>query len=177
MMSAIGVLALLVPLNVFVFLAVLAVTDSATLAVAACIVPDGLYVRWLRRRRPSNNHYDKGLALLAQGQHEQAITEFNHAIRDSPSAANLFFIRGSAYVAKNEHDAALADANRALELDARCAGATWCDLLSTEPRMTMNWHSTMLMRPLGMDLRRAMRTSCADLSLRLWVNTTALFRI
>lgn len=57
------------------------------------------------------------------GQYDQAIAEFNNAIKLSPNNADAFNDRGLAYILKGDIEQALADYNKAIELNSLHARA------------------------------------------------------
>jgi len=66
-------------------------------------------------------HHHRGVALLLQGKYDDAIVEFNTALRLDPTFAKSFNSRGNAWRAKGEVDFALADFNQAIQLDPNFA--------------------------------------------------------
>lgn len=70
----------------------------------------------------SEEHYQRGLALLEGAQYESAIGEFNKVIDLVPSAS-AYYNRGMSYYYKGEYDKAIADYTTAIELDPVYASA------------------------------------------------------
>jgi tetratricopeptide (TPR) repeat protein len=66
-------------------------------------------------------HHHRGVALLLQGKYDDAIVEFNTALRLDPTFAKSFNSRGNAWRAKGEVDFAIADFNEAIRLDPNFA--------------------------------------------------------
>jgi Tfp pilus assembly protein PilF len=66
---------------------------------------------------------EKGIALADQGQHSQAIVQYDAAIALSPLLSPAYINRGIALSALKQHDAALMDLNRAIELQPTLAMA------------------------------------------------------
>ena len=62
------------------------------------------------------SHYEAGLAHAHRGDYEQAIAEFDQAIRLAPDFSQAFQDRGSSYAALQNPVAAMADYNRAIRL-------------------------------------------------------------
>jgi tetratricopeptide (TPR) repeat protein len=63
----------------------------------------------------------RGVALRTKGQFDQALVEFNRAIRLDPKNPLAFEGRGNTYVNKGDFDQAIADYNHALKLDPKQA--------------------------------------------------------
>ena len=61
--------------------------------------------------------YQRGLALIMQGEFRDAIVEFNRAIRMDPTYAEAYHDRGNAYSGLGNEVAAFADYNKAITLD------------------------------------------------------------
>ena len=68
-------------------------------------------------------HVDKGIALLEAGQYDQALKEFNQALKLKPNDPALYDLRGVALRGKGQDDQALQDFNQALQLDPKYARA------------------------------------------------------
>ncbi len=67
--------------------------------------------------RTAEEHNGLGIALIDDGQYEQAIEEFNQAIELDPNCATAYNNRAYAYIRKGQWDLAIADCNKAIELD------------------------------------------------------------
>jgi tetratricopeptide (TPR) repeat protein len=61
--------------------------------------------------------YQRGLALIVQGEFRDAIVEFNRAVRMDPTYAEAYHDRGNAYAGLGNEVAAFADYNKAITLD------------------------------------------------------------
>jgi Flp pilus assembly protein TadD len=66
---------------------------------------------------------DRGVANLEDGKTDQALQNFNQALKLKPNDAALYDYRGMAYRVKGKDDLAMQDFNKALELDPRYAKA------------------------------------------------------
>ncbi|MGC1447782.1 MAG: tetratricopeptide repeat protein [Xanthobacteraceae bacterium] len=66
-------------------------------------------------------HHHRGVGLLLQGKYDDAIVEFNAALKADPSYAKSYNSRGNAWRAKGEVDFAIADFNAAIGLDPNFA--------------------------------------------------------
>jgi serine/threonine protein kinase/tetratricopeptide (TPR) repeat protein len=64
---------------------------------------------------------ERGRAAYERKDYDQAITDFNQAIKLDPKFAKAFSNRGNAYMEKDQVDKALADYSRAIELDPKFA--------------------------------------------------------
>ena len=61
--------------------------------------------------------YNHGVALLAKGDTDGAIADFNESARLNPQHHFSFYARASAYYKKQDFEAAAADINTAIRLD------------------------------------------------------------
>jgi tetratricopeptide (TPR) repeat protein len=75
------------------------------------------------RRRDPQDFIDRGLAYLAKGDTDNAISEFTFAIVINPRSPAVFINRGDAYRAKGEYDRAIHDYDEAIRLDPKISGA------------------------------------------------------
>ena len=66
---------------------------------------------------------DRGVASLESGKFDQALNEFNQALKLKPNDASLYDYRGVAYRTKGQNDLAMADFNKAIQLDPKFARA------------------------------------------------------
>jgi tetratricopeptide (TPR) repeat protein len=66
-------------------------------------------------------HHHRGVALLLQSRYDDAIVEFNTALRLDPTFAKSYNSRGNAWREKGEVDFAIADFNEAIRLDPNFA--------------------------------------------------------
>jgi tetratricopeptide (TPR) repeat protein len=64
----------------------------------------------------AEEHYQRGFALEAQGEHDQAIAEHTEAIRLYAKHANAFWNRGMAHLGKHDYDKAIADFTELIRL-------------------------------------------------------------
>jgi tetratricopeptide (TPR) repeat protein len=62
-------------------------------------------------------HIEKGIENSQKGRYDQALKDFNEALKLKPRDPALFTYRGVVYYAKGQTDLALKDFNRALEID------------------------------------------------------------
>jgi tetratricopeptide (TPR) repeat protein len=63
-------------------------------------------------------HLERGRALIAQGQLERAIAEFDRAIKLDPDAVEIYAARGFAYIALGQLERGIADYDTAIELES-----------------------------------------------------------
>lgn len=63
-------------------------------------------------------HLERGRALIAQGQLERAIAEFDQAIELDPDDVAVYVTRGFAYIALGQFERGIADYDRAIELES-----------------------------------------------------------
>ncbi len=68
-------------------------------------------------------YIDQGVADLEAGKFDQALGDFNEALKLKPNDPALYDYRGVAYRAKGQDDKAIADFNKAMELDPKFARA------------------------------------------------------
>ena len=64
----------------------------------------------------AEKHYNAGVELQEQGRLEEAIGEYDEAIRLDPQLALAYLNRGAVYNEKNEFSKAIADCDKAIEL-------------------------------------------------------------
>jgi tetratricopeptide (TPR) repeat protein len=62
---------------------------------------------------------DKGLANFEAGKFDQALKDFNDALKLKPNDASLYDYRGIAYRCKNMDDKAIQDFNKSMALDPK----------------------------------------------------------
>lgn len=62
---------------------------------------------------------DKGIANCESGNFDQALKDFNDALKQKPNDASLYDLRGMAYRCKGMDDKAVQDFNKAMELDPK----------------------------------------------------------
>ncbi len=96
-------------------------TRDNDLAIAGCtrVIED-------QRQKPkgrANAFYNRGNAHSAKGEHDQAVADFDEALKLEPRNASALNNRGSARADKGETDAAIADFDAALKLNGRYASA------------------------------------------------------
>jgi lipoprotein NlpI len=93
----------------------------ADLAVAGCtrIIEDA-------RQKPKARgvaFYNRGNAYVQKGDHDQAIADFDEALKLEPKNASIYNNRGNARNDKGESDAAMADFDAAIKTNPRYAAA------------------------------------------------------
>jgi tetratricopeptide (TPR) repeat protein len=71
----------------------------------------------LRRKANDAAHIERGQEFFIKQDYDQAISEFNKAIRIDPNNANVYHFRSVAYANKKEYDRAIADLTEAVRLD------------------------------------------------------------
>ena len=79
-----------------------------------------------QRQKPKGRaaaHYNRGNAHNAKGYHDQAIADYDEAIKLDPKNARAYNNRGSARSDKGETGQAIADFDEAIKVDARFASA------------------------------------------------------
>jgi tetratricopeptide (TPR) repeat protein len=91
------------------------------LKVAACTRM--LAAKNLTTEQQAFGHYHRGLGLLLQGEYDDAILEFNEALRADPTNPRYYNSRGNAWRAKGEFDIAISDYNEAIRRDPNFAFA------------------------------------------------------
>ncbi len=65
----------------------------------------------------ANRAYDRGLALLGQGQFNAAAAEFSSSIRHNPEQPLAYYCRGIAYAGLGQHTSAIEDFTATIRLD------------------------------------------------------------
>jgi Flp pilus assembly protein TadD len=68
-------------------------------------------------------HVDQGIANCEAGHFDQALKDFNAALKLKPNDASLYDYRGMAYRCKGQDDKAIQDFNKAMEVDPKFAKA------------------------------------------------------
>ncbi len=68
-------------------------------------------------------YVDRGIENCQNGRYDQALKEFNDALKLKPNDAMLITYRGVVYYAKGQNDLAMKDFNRAIELDPKAGKA------------------------------------------------------
>jgi len=66
---------------------------------------------------------ERGMENSQAGRYDQAIKDFNEALKLKPNDALLITYRGVVYYAKKQYDLAMKDFNRAIEIDPKCGKA------------------------------------------------------
>jgi len=77
----------------------------------------------LVRQTEAIAYIKRGMAWFEKNDYEQAIKEFNEAIRLDPKYALAYWNRGKAWLAKSDYDQAILDYGRAIQLDPTDASA------------------------------------------------------
>lgn len=67
------------------------------------------------------SYVERGIAGCEKGHFDQALKEFNDALKLKPNDATLYDYRGIAYRCKGVDDKAIQDFNKAMELDPKFA--------------------------------------------------------
>lgn len=62
---------------------------------------------------------DRGMDNCQSGRYDQALKDFNDALKLKPNDATLITYRGVVYYAKGQNDLAMKDFNRAIEIDPK----------------------------------------------------------
>jgi tetratricopeptide (TPR) repeat protein len=65
------------------------------------------------------SYANRGIAYAGKGQYDQAIADYNMAIKANPRYETAYFNRGNAYYAKGQYDEAVADYKKAIELNPK----------------------------------------------------------
>jgi len=68
-------------------------------------------------------YYSRGLANHRKGDYDQAIRDYDEAIRINPEDANAYNIRGAAYHGKGDYDQAIRDYDEAIRINPEDANA------------------------------------------------------
>jgi tetratricopeptide (TPR) repeat protein len=66
---------------------------------------------------------DQGVENSQEGRYDQALKDFNAALKLKPNDPLLITYRGVVYYAKGQNDLAMKEFNRAIEIDPRCGKA------------------------------------------------------
>jgi serine/threonine protein kinase len=69
------------------------------------------------------DYRNRGLTFANLGQHEQAISDFDKAIRLDPGYAKAYHNRGTSYFTLGQHEQAISDFDKAIRLDPKDANA------------------------------------------------------
>jgi tetratricopeptide (TPR) repeat protein len=73
--------------------------------------------------------YDRGLANRREGDFDDAIKDFDHALQLNPNSTDAFYQRGSIYGHQRNYDRAIRDYDQAIHLDPNLAkvfyGRAW----------------------------------------------------
>ena len=64
-------------------------------------------------------YVDQGIENSQNGRYDQALKDFNQALKLKPKDPALFTYRGVVYYAKGQYDLAMKDFNQALEIDPK----------------------------------------------------------
>jgi tetratricopeptide (TPR) repeat protein len=62
---------------------------------------------------------DRGMDNCQSGRYDQALKDFNDALKSKPNDPTLITYRGVVYYAKGQNDLAMKDFNRAIEIDPK----------------------------------------------------------
>ena len=66
---------------------------------------------------------EQGIENSQEGRYDQALNDFNAALKLKPNDPLLITYRGVVYYAKGQNDLAMKDFNRAIEIDPKCGKA------------------------------------------------------
>lgn len=66
---------------------------------------------------------EQGMGNCQSGRYDQALKDFNEALKLKPNDPMLTTYRGVVYYAKGQNDLAMKDFNRAIEIDPKCGKA------------------------------------------------------
>ena len=69
------------------------------------------------------DYFDRAYEAAKKGDHDTAITEYNHAIEKDPTRPIAYYNRGNSYHNLGQHERAIEDYNKAIELDPNYAAA------------------------------------------------------
>ncbi len=64
-------------------------------------------------------YVERGIERCETGQYDQALKDFNDALKMKPNDASLYDLRGMAYRCKGQDEQAVQDFNKAMELDPK----------------------------------------------------------
>lgn len=68
-------------------------------------------------------YVDRGIENSQSGRYDQAIKDFNDALKVKPNDPMLITYRGVVYYAKKQNDLAMKDFNQAITIDPKCGKA------------------------------------------------------
>jgi Flp pilus assembly protein TadD len=88
-----------------------------TLALLTLLLPGLTY------GQDTKPYVERGMAYLENGRYDQALSEFNAALKLKPNDAALLNYRGVAYRCKGMDEQAMQDFNKAIQVDPKYARA------------------------------------------------------
>lgn len=77
------------------------------------VLPGAIYAQDVQK------YVDAGIEKCELGKYDQALKDFNDALKLKPNDANLYDLRGMAYRCKNMEDQAIKDFEKAMQLDPK----------------------------------------------------------
>ncbi len=97
-------------------------TVAVLISLAGCVYPTadgaGTPAEPAVHLGEAGDHLERGRALIAQGQLERAIAEFDRAIELDPGDVEVYATRGFAYIALGQIEQGIADYDTAIELES-----------------------------------------------------------
>ncbi len=87
------------------------------------IIQERLLTRLLPNERLSALYYNRGNAYRRKSNYDQAIQDYDEAVRLTPTDADVYYGRGSAYRDKGDYDHAIQDFNEAIRLNPKDEGS------------------------------------------------------
>lgn len=75
----------------------------------------------VKRKLAANAYYDRGCMYDARGEQDEALKDYNEAIRKNAKFSEVYNARANIWSQKEEYDKALADYGKSLQLDPMCA--------------------------------------------------------
>lgn len=89
------------------------------LTALICLIFFGSMVTSCGTRKTAEEFFEEGKKFSLANNFEQAIINYNEAIKLNPDMVKAYNNRGVAYVETKKYDLAIADFNKAIELDSK----------------------------------------------------------